>query len=506
MPRRVTPLLLLALGMAGGLRAQAPAADPWAADLDAYIRHGTADWAIPGLAVAVVRNDSVVFLRGYGVRELGQPGAVGPHTLYGIMSTTKAMTAVALAQLVDDGTLAWDDPVTRWVPEFQMPEPYVTSSLRVIDLLTHNAGLGNADLLWTRGDVPRGEIFRRLRLLAPAYPLRGGFVYQNLMYGLAGEVIARASGMRYEEFLRRRLFNPLGMTRSYASLAAMRATADPDRSAPHYRIRDTIRVIGEDDVDVVGSAGAVWSTAADMATWVRFLLAGGRTAGGRQLLSERSFATLLAPHAIIPPEQYYPTAALTRPHWRTYGLGWFEQDYRGEFVAFHTGSLAGRTALVGLLPGRHTGVVVLGNLDHAEFRHALMLRVFDLAIGGPPRDWSRELLALYTARRGAPPDPAAGRVPDTRPSLPLAAYAGRYVHPLWGDIVITLAGEALTFRMGVSSELAGPMEHLHYDTFLARLGDGRDPPPRVVFGLGGDGTVAELQVPDYGLEGFRRDP
>lgn len=503
MSRRVTLLLLLALGTAGSARAQAP--DPWAADLDAYIRRGTADWAIPGLAVAVVRNDSVVFLRGYGVRELGRPDAVGTRTLFGIMSTTKAMTAAALAMLVDDGTLGWDDPVTRWVPEFQMPDPYVTASLRVVDLLTHNAGLGNADLLWSRGDLSREEIFRRLRRLAPAYPLRGGFVYQNVMYGLAGEVVARASGMRFEEFLRRRLFNPLGMMHSYASLATMDDAGDPDRSVPHYRIRDTIRVIGEDNVDVVGSAGAVWSTAEDMATWVRFLLAGGRTAGGRRLLSEGSFATLFEPHAIIPPEKYYPTAALTRPHWRTYGLGWFEQDYRGEFLAFHTGSLAGRTAIVGLLPGRRTGVVVLGNLDHAEFRHALMLRVFDLAIGGPPRDWSAELQALYAARQAAPA-PEAPPAPGPGPSLPLAAYAGRYLHPLWGDIVIALEGEGLTFRMGRSPDLAGPMAQLHHDTFLARLGDGRDAPPRVVFILDEDGRVAELRVPDYGLEGFRRQP
>lgn len=506
MPRRITLLLFLALGMAGSARAQAPVTDPWAADLDAFIRRGTAEWSIPGLAVAVVRNDSVVFLRGYGVRELGQPGTVGPRTLFGIMSTTKAMTAAALAMLVDDGTLAWDDPVTRWVPEFQMPDPYVTASLRVVDLLTHNAGLGNADLLWSRGDISRAEIFRRLRLLTPEYPLRGGFVYQNVMYGLAGEVVARASGMRYEEFLRRRLFNPLGMTRSYGSLAAMEAATDPDRSVPHYRIRDTIRVIGEDNVDVVGSAGAVWSTAEDMAVWVRFLLAGGRTAGGRRLLGEASVATLFDPHAIIPPAQYYPTATLTRPHWRTYGLGWFEQDYRGEFVAFHTGSLAGRTAIVGLLPGRNTGVVVLGNLDHAEFRHALMLKVFDLAIGGPPRDWNRELLSLYAERRSASADPVADRVPGTRPSLPLDAYAGRYAHPVWGDVVITREGEGLSFRMGASPDLAGPLEHLHYDTFLARLGDGRDAPPRVVFVLDPDGGVAELRVPEYGLEGFRRQP
>ena len=498
--------VILSLHSPGALAAQRPARpQELSRTLDAVVRQGVRDWDIPGLSVAVVRNDSVLFLRGYGTRALRDTSLVDAHTLFGIMSTTKAMTAAALAILVDDGVVHWEDPVTQWVPEFQMPEPYVTRALTVLDLLTHRAGLGNADLLWLRGDLPATEIFRRVRDLEPAYSLRASFAYQNVMYGLAGEVIARASGMSYGEFLRHRLFVPLGMTRTYARWADVTAAGVGNVSRPHYAIRDTITVIPEDTVDVIPAAGAVWSTASDMARWMRFLLDSGRVAG-RQLVSQAGVRTLLRPHTTIPPGEFYPTARLTRPHWMTYGLGWFQQDYRGRFVAFHTGSLDGRTAIVGLLPDERFGVVVFGNLDHAEFRHAVMLTAFDLQIGGPRRDWNAELLDLYGGIRVRRDSLRAARVAGTSPRLPLRAYAGTYHHAVWGDLVVTPRAEALAVRLGTNSELAGPLRHWHYDTFRIQWGDGRAEPGWLRFAVGLDGTVTEARLGTDPGTIFRRVP
>jgi len=478
-------------------------------ELDAFIRQGMKDWEVPGLSIAVVHRDSVLLTRGYGVRRLGAPGAVNEQTLFGIMSTTKAMTSLAVAMLVDDGRLDWNDPVTKWVPEFQLPDPYVTRDVRVVDLLTHNIGLPNADLLWSRGDLGADEIFRRMRLLTPAYPLRGGFVYHNVMYGLAGEIVARASGMRYGDFLRQRIFGPLGMTRTYPSYERMAAAGDSNLSSPHFRIHDSIRPIEDESVDALASAGAVWSNATDMATWVRFLLDSARV-GGRRLLSDSGYRMLFAPHALIPADEFYPTSELTRPHWTTYGLGWFEQDYRGHFVAFHTGSLDGRTAIIGLLPDEGVGVYVFGNLDHAEFRHAVMLKVFDLFLGRPSRDWNRELLALYGARRArqdsaeaAASLPPASVAPAT---LPVASLAGRYVHPIWGDVVVELEGDALIFHLGTSPRLRGPMAHWNLDTYQITLGDERTAPILAQFVLDPTGQVEALRIPDFDEAGFRRVP
>jgi CubicO group peptidase (beta-lactamase class C family) len=505
--RRAFLLLSLALCAVPAVRGQQVNEMAVARELDAFIRRGIREWEIPGLSVAVVHRDSVILLRGYGVRQLGQRDSVDPQTLFGIMSTTKAMTAMAVAMLVDDGRLRWNDPVTRWVPEFAMPDPYLTRELTVEDLLTHNSGLGNADLLWTREDLSQAEIFRRVRLLTPAYSLRGGFIYQNVMYGLAGEVVARASGMSYGEFLRQRIFGPLGMSRSYPSYAAMHALGDPNVSSPHFRIRDTIRVIAEDRVDLLPAAGSVWSTAEDMATWMRFLLDSARVSG-RRLVTEGNFRRLFTPHAMIGPEEFYPTARLTRPHWTSYGLGWFQQDYQGRFVAFHTGSLDGRTAIVGLLPDEQVGVYVFGNLDHAEFRHALMFKVFDQYLGGPARDWSADLRRLYGDRRARTDSTRAAaarqRVTGTRPSLALANYAGTYLHPVWGDLVVGLEGDSLVMHMGTGAGLRGPLRHWHYDTFRAELGDGRSDPVLVLFVLGAEGDVQELRIPEFDERGFMR--
>ncbi len=514
MKSRLVALLLTAVPVA--LNAQGRAAKPAAGtdaaivrELDGFIRQGMKDWEVPGLSVAVVHGDSVLLVRGYGVRSLGRAGAVDEQTLFGMMSTTKAMTTMALAMLVDDGRLDWTDPVTKWVPEFQLPDPYVTRDVRVVDLLTHNIGLPNADLLWSRGDLGADEIFRRMRLLTPAYPLRGGFSYHNVMYGLAGEVIARASGMPYGEFLRQRIFGPLGMTRTYPSLERMQASGDANVSSAHYRIHGAIRPIDDESVDVLASAGAVWSTATDMAAWMRFLLDSAQV-GGRRLLSESGYQALFAPHALIPADEFYPTTALTHPHWTTYGLGWFEQDYRGHFVAFHTGSLDGRTAIVGLLPDEGVGVYVFGNLDHAEFRHAVMLKVFDLFLGGPSRDWNRDLLALYGAQRvrrdsteRAESEPPAVVAPATQS---LASYAGRYVHPVWGDVVVDLEADSLRFHMGTSPRLRGTMRHWNLDTWKISLGDGRDSPLLVQFVPDPRGGVGELRIPDFDAVAFQRVP
>ena len=499
MNRIATSLVSLAI-LASAAPAQGPATSAAIRDFDAYTAKAARDWGVPGLAIAIVRNDSVLLARGYGVRALGQPGSVDAHTLFGIMSTTKAMTAAALAMLVDDGKVSWNDPVAKWLPEVQFPDPFLARELTVRDLLTHNTGLGNADLLWTRGDMELPEILGRIRYLRPSYSLRAGFVYHNVMYGAAGEVIARASGMSWEEFVRTRIFVPLGMTRTYPTYRAAAAARDPNISRAHYRIGDSVRVIDEDLVDAVPAAGSVWSTASDMARWARFLLDSARV-DGKRLISARNFAELFRPHVVVPPGGFYPTAQVTRPRWTTYGLGWYQQDYNGRYLAFHTGSLDGRTAIIGLVPDARMAVIVFGNLDHAEVRHALMLRAADVFAGtngAPLRDWSTELAALYGGQRRRADSlrtvNESRRIAGTRPTLPLSAYAGTYTSPAWGSLVVTERAGKLHLQAGVGSQNAGPLEHWHYDTFRVTYGDGRGGPSLVQFVLGTDGSVARLLV------------
>lgn len=497
--RSVVLACLAALACGGPLTAQQAAqpAPALLAGFDAYVARAVRDWKVPGLAVVVVKDDSVVFAKGYGVRELNRPDAVDVGTRFAIGSTTKAMTAVALGMLVDDGKVRWDEPVVTYLPNFRLADPYATREVTVRDLLTHRAGLGNADLLWAGGDYTPAEVVRRVGTLAPAYSLRSGFIYQNVMYAVAGDVVQAASGMPWDAFLRARLFVPLGMTATEATLAALKEK--PNVAAPHAEIDDTIRVIENRTVDPVAPAGAVWSSVGDMARWMRFVLDSGRV-GGKRLLSAAAYREILSPQVVAPPAMY-PTMRVVRPHFFTYGLGWFLHDYAGEAVAMHTGSIDGMSAIIGLLPDRRVGVYVLANLDHAELRHALMYRVFDAYRSGGDdagrvRDWSAELLTLYgrlhTEALAAERRQEQRRVAGTRPSLPLARYVGTYANSTFGDVVVRARDGVLHLVFGHG--YAGPLEHWHYDTFRARWADRRTRPSAVVFAPDGGGGVAEVRL------------
>ncbi len=502
---RCIAALVLSTTLPATAAAQSPNghADP-ATALDAYTAKVVRDWQIPALAISVVKDGRVVLSKGYGVRELGKPGAADAQTLFAIGSTTKAMTAAAIAMLVDEGKVRWDDPVTRHLPTFQTADPYVTREMTVRDLLTHRGGLGNADFLWYESDVPSAEVRRRVRLLRPSYSIRSSFIYQNVMYALAGDVVAAASGMPWEEFVRRRIFEPLAMSRTVATL---RETQSRDNVAsPHDRIDGTIRPIRNASVDPVAPAGSIWSSVDDMAKWMRFMLDTARTSNGRALLKPATWAELLKPQTIVTAQQFYPTARLTQPHWTTYALGWFQQDYDGRAVSFHTGSIDGMVAIIGLIPDERLGVYVLANLDHAEARHALMYTAFDLwrpaareavSVGGSARarDWSAEMLKLYGGLQ-AQADSArvrqeAQRVSGTRPTLVLERYAGTYDDSLYGPATVTYQNGKLELQRGARR---ATLEHWHYDTFRARWGNAWQGTSMLTFVIGPRGTADRIEM------------
>ncbi|MFN8580954.1 MAG: serine hydrolase [Gemmatimonadaceae bacterium] len=440
--------------LAQGQRRGAPrAAGPdWAA-FDAYVAQGVKDWQIPGLAIAVVKDDSVVFAKGYGVRRLGGTEPVTEHTLFAIGSTTKAMTAASLGMLVDEGKVRWDEPVVSYLPTLQLYDPVMTRELTVRDLLTHHSGLPESDLLWAGGDYSTQEIIRRMRFVKPFASFRNGYSYMNVQYAMAGEVLRAASGTPWADFVSQRIFTPLGMRETVPTLAA--TATMPNVASPHMRIRDTIRVIQNRPVDPVAPAGAIWSSVWDMAKWMRFVLDSGRV-GGKRLLTEGTYREWLSPQVIVPRNDFYPTTRFTRPHYTAYGLGWFLQDYRGQAVAMHTGSIDGMIAILGLIPDQRLGVYVLANFDHAELRHALMWHVFDMYMGGGTRDWSRDLKAMYDSLgalgRAAEEDLVKSRATGTRPSLPLERYVGTYADSLVGTATVTLEQGGLQLRVGKGFE------------------------------------------------------
>ena len=486
--RVLTPFLLLPLLPAAASARQAPLAG-----LDAYITQAMKDWEVPGLAIAVVRNDSVIYARGFGVRELGRPEPVDEHTLFSIASTTKAMTVAALGMLVDEGKLDWDDPVAEHLPALRLGDPWVARELTVRDLVTHRVGLERSDNLWIAGPFERDEILRRAEALPSAAGFRAQYGYNNIMFIAAGELAAAVADTSWDALLERRLFEPLGMTRT---TSRMDVVAKRDNVAsPHTRVDGRVHASTLRDYDNIGGAGAVFSSAHDMAQWLRFQLGGGAI-DGKRLLEASTLREMHAPQTVMRidtvAERMFPDS-----HFRAYGLGWFLQDYGTEKLVHHSGSLNWTRTQVGFIPERNIGVVAIANLSSSTLQLALMYRVLDALLGRPERDWSAEYLEL--ARRDDEDDEDE-RVAGTRPSLALEAYAGEYEHPLYGTARVAL--EDGTLVLHYAPDYIADLEHWHYDTFRGawrRDGFGSD---FVTFTLDARGRVASLRLAGFGS--FRR--
>ena len=434
-----------------------------AAIFDVYVQKAMKDWKIPGLAIVVVNNNEVVFKKAYGVKSLETNAAVNNETYFACASTTKAMTAAAMGILVDEGKVSWDDPVIKYLPNFRLYEPYVTTQMRVRDLFLHNSGVGNTDFLWGMNILSGDETVDRMQLVKPSYSFRSSFIYQNIFYHIAGKVIEKVSGETWADFVAAHIFKPLGMKRTVPLLSRI---VDDNISQAHYIIDDKVQKITRDTADRIGAAGSVYSTIDDMAIWVKCMIDSSKYDGGR-LVSASTWKTLLQPQTFVTEEGFYPTAQLTNPNFTTYALGWFQQDYKGQKLNFHTGSLAGEIAIHGQIPSLKTGVYIFANLDHAEARHALMFKAMDLYAVGGDTDWSSEFLKLYGGIKekafNAEIAQAAQRVPNTKPSLSLDAYTGDYEDPLYGLININIKNGVLyasNIKLG-----DGVLSHFNFDTF-----------------------------------------
>ena len=465
-------------------------------DFDAYVRRGLQTLRVPGVAVAVVKDGKLVFAQGYGVRTLGDTGRVDAHTLFQIASNTKAFTTAALAMLVDEGKLAWDDPVTKYLPDFQLYDPYVTREFTLRDLVTHRSGLGlgAGDLLWFHSSYGRAEIIHRIRAAKPASSFRSRYAYDNVLYIAAGEIVPAVTGQSWDDFIKERILTPLGMTESGTGVAFLSST--PDVATPHAVEKGKLQVVPRDSIDNTGPAGGIVSNVSDMAKWLLCRLDSGRYAGGR-LFSERQARVMWAGQTILPIGDPPPPLAALRPSFSEYGLGWFLRDYRGRKVVAHTGGLAGMTSQVMLVPGERLGLVVLTN-GESSLMTALGYRLLDTFFGAPPTDWvaafaQAEQLeraqadSIVRARAGSR-DSLAG------PSLPLGRYAGTYRDALYGDATITLENGRLVLRFSHSPAFVGDLEHWQYDSFIARWRTAHIEDAHVTFALEPDGSIEQFKM------------
>lgn len=491
--------LFLGLLSAGAARSAEPALD--ASAVDALVEEALKKLQVPGAAVAVVRGDQVVHLKGFGVREAGKTDPVTPDTLFAAGSATKAFTTAALAMLVDEGKLAWDDPLRKHLEYFRLGDPLAEQEVTLRDAVTHRTGLSRHDGLWYASPYTRDEILRRIGQVKLARSFRSTFQYHNIMYLAAGMAAASASGTTWEELVRRRIFEPLGMTGACFSTTV--AEKAPDRATPHLREKDgTPKPIAWQNIDNIGPAGSINAGARDLAQWVRFHLGNG-TFEGKKLVSAGSLEETRTPQVVVriegPAKAIAAEAGTTQ---RSYGMGWFIEDYRGQLLVSHGGNIDGFTARVALLPRAKLGIVVLANLNNTSLPTAVSHAVTDLALGLPKKDWNGyfagRMKQAEEAQASARKTREAKRHKDTKPSRELTAYAGTYAEPAYGTVTASVEDGALVLRW---SRFKAKLGHWHFDTFSVAEGQFQD--ALAHFTLGPDGEVATLSL--LGTE-YRRSP
>lgn len=434
-------------------------------EIDAYAEKTRAEWNVPGIAVGIVKDDKIVFQKGYGVRELNKPDKVDENTLFAVASNSKAFTTASLAILVDEKKLDSDDKVTEHLPEFQLYNSYVTSELTVRDLVSHRSGLDtfSGDLLWYETVYSVDEILKRVRFLKPTSGFRSQFGYQNLMFIAAGKIVERVSGKSWAQFVTERILTPLIMNRTVTSIKNLK----DNYASPHNESGGKLRVLPPGNVDGAAAAAGLESSVADMSKWLRLQLGRGKY-DGRQIFSEQQSGAMWS--AVTPlPVNPFPAKDAPTQMFSAYGLGWFLQDYRGRKIVQHSGGLDGMISQTALMPSENLGLVVLTNSE-TGVNSILMNKIFDVFLNAEPkRDWSAERLARakQNKTREAEEDLKinASRKSDTKPSLALKNYAGNYTDQLYGDATIAEENGKLVFRFTQSPNFVADLEHWHYDTF-----------------------------------------
>ncbi len=470
--------------------------------LDDYIEESMEAWDVPGLAISVIDGDSVVYARGFGVRDLETGEPVDPGTIFAIGSSSKAFTAAAVGMLVDQERVAWDDRAADHLPGFELADPYVTRELTVRDLLTHRSGLARGDLLWYAGRYDRDEILERVFHLEPSWSFRSTFGYQNIMYLAAGQIVEAVTDTTWDRFVDARIFVPLGMDRSGTTIRQL--SADGNVAQPHAEIDGEIVKVPWRNIDNIAPAGSINSSVLEMARWVRLHLNEG-TFRGERILSEDVVREMQTPQTLIRQEGPWRIMA-PESHFFAYGMGWFLNDYRGRKVVHHGGNIDGMSALVAMLPEDDLGVVMLTNMNGSSLRSAIMYRIWDAYLGAPERDWSSEILSMVDsmeARAEAREEEMEeARVEGTSPSLEPGEYAGTYTDEMYGEVTVGRSGDGLV--LGYAGAAEGGLEHWHHDTFRIEWGNPMLGRSFVTFHLNARGEPAVVEI--EGLGRFERVP
>jgi CubicO group peptidase (beta-lactamase class C family) len=462
----VLPIMLSLLTLALLSRAQEPDVTKKLDGFDAYMAQVLKDWNTPGIGVGVVVNDKLVFAKGYGYRDYEKKLPFTPTTLHPIASNSKLFTAVAAGMLVEEGQLTWDKPIRESVPAIQFYNDELNNNVTLRDMLSHRTGVTRHDLIWFKSPFTRKELFERLKYLEPQEPMRQTFLYNNLMYAGAGYVIELKSGKRWEDFVRERILTPLEMPTTNYTIADM--TSHPDHGVPFREKRDSFelyKIPYYEDTEGVAPAGAVISNIDELSHWLIALMNDGKYKG-KQVLPSAALKATLQPAIGLP-----NTLGDALGFWEIlnpdYGMGRQTASYRGHLITYHGGDLPGFHSQIAFLPNEKIGVIVLVISDHsAPLYNIVSYNVFERMLGLDQTPWSERQLKMRLANKKAGTEArakaGADRVPNTKPSHPLADYVAEYENAAYGIVKISQKSDVLQFDF---HDFHFPLSHFHYDRF-----------------------------------------
>jgi CubicO group peptidase (beta-lactamase class C family) len=477
------------------------------AQIESVVQRTIKAFDVPGIAVGIIKDGKLVHAKGYGVRSLQTEVKMNENTLFGVASNSKAFTTAALGMLADEDKLKWDDPVIDYIPEFRLYNPYVTSVFSIRDLVTHRSGLGlgAGDLMFwpDSSDFSVKDIIRNLRYLKPVSGFRTKYDYDNLMYIVAGEIIARVSGVSWEEFVEVRIMKPLQMDNSAASYERLK-----DKSNvidPHAPLDGKVGVIKRDWSPTANAAGGIYTNVVDLSKWLIMHMNDGKYGPGlsQTLISESAHDQMWTPQTIIPVNMRNRSVAgrAYNTHFNSYGLGWFISDVKGYKQVGHSGGLAGTVTLVTLIPELKLGIIVLTNQQSGAAFNAVTNSIKDSYLGIKGNDWVKIYQDIVAQDKAE----AEHILAEVRQKVEagqrvvqaelMTSVLGTYVDPWFGEVIIEKNGIGMNLRSKRSPRLKGELLHYKGNTFVVKWKDRSfDADAFVMFQQDGEGAISGMKM------------
>lgn len=469
--------------------------------LDKYIENSMEMWKIPGVAVAIVQGDSIAFAKGYGLRNINKKEKVDPNTLFAVASNTKSFTSAALSLLVARGVINWDDKVKKYLPYFQLYDPYVTENMTIRDLLCHRSGLAtfSGDLLWYESNYTRREVIERAKYLKPAHGFREKFGYSNIMFSAAGEIVHAVTDTTWDDYVRYHFFNPLKMNNTKLTIDEVLGSGN--YASPHIvPYEKSPIVINYMKWENIAAAASINSNVNEMSNWLIMQMNDGYFEGEKILDKYQIWEMQSAQTTERFSPKYFP-----KKHFQAYGLGWELFDYNGVKVVSHGGGADGMISQTMIIPEKKIGLVVLTNSVN-YFPSALMYYVLDDYFGEQTNNWNGFYHSFYEymQKENVENEKQAElkRNKDSKPSLPLSKYTGTYGGEMYDGATVTLSNNKLVVSFIPSSVLVGDLTHFEYDIFKIKLRNTPGlPSGKVNFIMNENGEIDEMRInipnPDF---------